>query len=75
MSTAVTYIATTGRHYKTKPGIKRILSREVRAQLYQLHLTAIETRHEIDRLLAANGVSTAERMESHMRRIIRERGQ
>jgi hypothetical protein len=54
-------------------GRKRAIPKELRAQIYQLELTVIETDREIRRLLAPFGFSK-EAQTMQRRRIIAERG-
>lgn len=58
---------------KTSTRRKRKLPKEVRAQLYQLELTLIETDREIRRIYDQYGFSKVSRQDQR-RRIIAERG-
>ncbi len=75
MSTASEYVTDTGRTFARKPGVERKLPREVRAYLYQLHLTILETKAEIRKVMLEHGFKDSNPRTYQMRRIIEERGE
>lgn len=74
MSTEAAHITPTGRQYRRPPGNRRKLSRQTRADLYQLHLTVVESVNEIRRILESYGITGKDGQRQQMNRIILERG-
>ncbi len=70
----VLFVDKLGREYTAQTGAPRKIPRDVRKQLYQLHLTMRECEAEIRAILDAHGIKTKNSQWQTMRRIRRERG-